>query len=52
MGQSSLRPEPLDGEGGSDQLELSPQNEGSNKQVDTHRMCGTATDLTHNYHLG
>ena len=38
-------PEPLHGEE-SDHLELSPQNEESNEQVDTDRMCGTATDLT------
>ena len=38
-------PDPLHGEE-SDHLELSPQNEESNEQVDTDRMCGTATDLT------
>ena len=46
-GTGVSEPEPLHGEGSDHlELELSPQNEESNEQVDTDRMCGTATDLT------
>ena len=48
-GTEVSEPEPWHGEGSDHfELELSPQNEESNEQVDTStdRMCGTATDLT------